>query len=242
MADDLSSGSLANLRAEGVLADVELLDVDLRDPSAAAAACDGAEVVFHLAADHGGRGYVDRHQAGPASNMALDVTVFRAAVTAGAAQVVFASSGCVYPDHLQTDPAEQLFLREEQVGPPYDPDNMYGWAKLSGERALAACHREYGIGAVSCRYFTVYGPRAKEDHALLALVARCLVRQTPFEIWGDGRQVRGWTYVDDIVRGTLLAAERVRDARAVNLGARERVTVREAAELAQELTGTAPRS
>ena len=63
----------------------------------------------------------------------------------------------------------------------------------------------------------------------MAMIARAFVGQDPFEVWGDGTQVRNWTYVEDIVRGTLLAAERIDDATAVNLGTMERVTVIDAA-------------
>jgi nucleoside-diphosphate-sugar epimerase len=235
--DNLSSGChdyLGPLLASGR---VEFWCEDLRKPEVASHACGGIETVFHLAADHGGRGYVDTFQAGPAANLCLDGTLFREAVRAGVAKVVFASSGCVYPNALQTDPGQDLYLTEDQVGPPFDPDHMYGWAKLSAELTLGAYHRELGLKAVSCRYFTVYGPRAREDHAVTAMIARAFIGQDPFEVWGTGEQVRNWTYVDDIVDGTLLAAERIDDASAVNLGSMERITVGQAARLIQELTG-----
>jgi nucleoside-diphosphate-sugar epimerase len=71
----------------------------------------------------------------------------------------------------------------------------------------------------------VYGPRGVENHAVIAMIARAFARQNPFEVWGDGSQVRNWTYIDDIVRGTLLAAECIDDGTAVNLGTMERVRV-----------------
>lgn len=234
--DDLSSGRRENLSAALASGRVELRCEDLRDPEVAGAACSGIETVFHLAADHGGRGYVDTYQAGPAENLCLDGTVFREAVRSGVGKVVFASSGCVYPNYLQADPSEQLYLTEDRVGPPFDPDHMYGWAKLSAELTLRAYHRELGLPAVSCRYFTVYGPRAREDHAVTAMIARAFVRQDPFEVWGTGQQVRNWTYIDDIVEGTLLAAEHIDDASAINLGSMERIKVVEAARLIQQLT------
>jgi nucleoside-diphosphate-sugar epimerase len=86
----------------------------------------------------------------------------------------------------------------------------------------------------------VYGPRAKENHAVLAMIARAYLRQEPFEVWGTGEQVRNWTYVDDIVAGTLLAAERISDGSAVNLGTMERIRVREAAALICERFGYRP--
>lgn len=237
VADDLSTGSRENLGQDLASEPVELLIGDLREPSVASAACAGIEVAFHLAADHGGRGYVDTHQAAASANLCLDGTVFREAARAGVAKVVFASSGCVYPIGLQTDLRRDVYLAEEQVGPPFDPDNMYGWAKLSGELTLRAHHRELGVAAACCRYFSVYGPTAREDHSVIAMIARAFVRQDPFEVWGTGDQIRNWTYVDDIVEGTLLAAERIDDASAVNLGSMERITVRDAARLTQELTG-----
>ena len=97
---------------------------------------DGTQIVFHLAADHGGRGYVDLHQAACTTNLALDGMLFRACHELGVEKVVYASSGCVYPNHLQTDPGEILYLQEDMVGPPFDADNMYGWAKLMGEMTL----------------------------------------------------------------------------------------------------------
>jgi nucleoside-diphosphate-sugar epimerase len=235
--DDLSTGRRENLA--GVLASdqVELWHEDLRNPEVSRAACDGVEVVFHLAADHGGRGYVDTFQAAAAANLRLDGTVLGEAARSQVGKVVFASSACVYPNALQVDPTEPVYLAEHQVGPPYDPDNMYGWAKLSGELTLRAYHRELGLKGVSCRYFTVYGPRAREDHAVIAMIARAFLRQDPFEVWGSGDQVRNWTYVDDIVEGTLLAAERIDDASAVNLGSMERIRVAQAARLTQRLAG-----
>lgn len=235
VADDLSSGTRENLAHHD--GRVELLVGNLRDPSFAAAAAAGREVVFHLAADHGGRGYVDLHQAACASNLALDQIVFRACLEAGVEKVVYASSGCVYPNHLQTDPADELYLTEDMVGPPYDPDGMYGLAKLAGELTLAALHREHGLKSVCLRYFTVYGPRGVENHAVMAMIARAFLRQDPFEVWGTGEQVRNWTYVSDIVRGTLLAAERVDGPCAINLGTQERIRVLDAVKMALDYTG-----
>ncbi|NQU25430.1 MAG: NAD-dependent epimerase/dehydratase family protein [Candidatus Nealsonbacteria bacterium] len=237
VADNLSSGSLANLGRRPVDGSVEFIECDLREPNAARAAVDGRQLIFHLAADHGGRGYVDTHQAGPASNLALDGLVFREAVRAGVEKVVYASSGCVYPNRIQGDADEELFLTEEMVRPPYDADNLYGWAKLMAELTLRAYHAEFGLNAACCRYFTVYGPRAKENLAVLAMIARAFIGEKPFEIWGDGRQVRNFTHVDDIVSGTIAAAEKIDDATPVNLGTMERIRVREAAEMVLEMTG-----
>jgi UDP-glucose 4-epimerase len=227
--DDLSSGKLENIATHVMDKKVEFIQNDLREPGVAENAVDGMDVVFHLAADHGGRGYVDLHQAACASNLMLDGVLFRACHKAQVGKVVYASSGCVYPNYIQTDPDQILYLTEDKVGPPYDADNMYGWAKLMAEMTLRAYSKEYGLKTASCRYFTVYGPRGVENHAVIAMIARAFVRQDPFVVWGTGEQIRNWTYIDDIVSGTILAAEKIDDGTAVNLGTMERIRVIDAA-------------
>jgi nucleoside-diphosphate-sugar epimerase len=235
--DDLTSGRLENIQGHLAGGRIEFLQADLREPGVARAAMQGINTVFHLAADHGGRGYVDLHQAGPASNFFLDGLVFAEALRAKAEKVVFASSGCVYPNFLQADTKKELYLTEDLTKGPNDADNTYGWAKLMGEFTLKAYHKEHGLKAASCRYFTVYGPRGVENHAVIAMIARAFVGQKPFEVWGDGTQIRNWTYVDDIVSGTVLAGEKIDDATAVNLGTMERVRVIDAVHMIMECTG-----
>ncbi len=237
VADDLSSGCRENIGAHLETGEVEFLEVDLLDPGQAARAVRGMDQVFHLAANHGGRGYIDLHQAACATNLALDGLMIRAAHQAGVGQFTFASSGCVYPDHLQTDPSDVLYLTEDLVRPPYAADNLYGWAKLMAELTLQAYHRDHGMRCASLRYFTAYGERCLENHAVIAMIARAFVGQDPFVVWGTGEQVRNWTHVSDIVEGTILAAERVHDGTAINLGTMERTRVLDAARMVLEGTG-----
>jgi nucleoside-diphosphate-sugar epimerase len=235
--DNLSSGRRDNLATHLAAGRVELMEADLTAPSAASAAARGMQTVFHLAADHGGRGYVDLHQAACAANMLLDGLVFQACRQEKVEKVVFASSGCVYPNHLQSDPGRLLYLTEDLVGPPYDADNMYGWAKLMGELTLQASYRDWGLKSASCRYFTVYGERGHENHAVMAMIARAFVRQDPYVVWGNGEQIRNWTHVSDIVAGTIAAAEKIDDGTAVNLGTMERTRVIDAVREVMRYTG-----
>lgn len=228
--DSLVTGKIKNISKHLKNNNLEFIKADLCDPGVASKSVKGIQTVFHLAADHGGRGYVDLHQAGPASNMFLDGLVFWEAVKSKVEKIVFASSGCVYPNYLQTDSKKKMYLTEDLVKAPYDADNMYGWAKLMGEKVLKAYSDEGKIKSASCRYFTVYGPRGKEDHAVIAMIARAFIRQNPFEVWGNGQQIRNWTYVDDIVKGTILVAEKIDDGTAVNLGTMERIKVIDAVE------------
>lgn len=235
--DNLSAGMLENIRPHIESNRVEFILADLREPGVARKAMKGIQVVFHLAAEHGGRGYVDTHQAGPAGNLFLDGLVFWEAHKAGVEKIVFASSGCVYPKSRQTDAQEEIYLAEDMVQPPHDADNMYGWAKLMGELTLKAYCEEFGMQAASCRYFTVYGPNGVENHAVIAMIAKAFIRQNPFEVWGDGTQIRNWTYIDDIVAGTILAADNIDNGMAVNLGTMERIRVIDAARMVLDYTG-----
>ena len=227
--DDLSTGRYEYISRLVESGSVEFIKGDLLDSEIATRSVRGIEYLFHLAAIHGGRGYVDLHNVECSMNLILDGQLFREAVKAHVKKIIFASSGCVYPNHLQSDPAKELYLTEDLVGPPYDADNMYGWAKLMGELTLRHLVKEGLLKAASCRYFTVYGPRGKEDHAVIAMIARAFIQQNPFEVWGTGEQIRNWTYIDDIVEGTILAAEGIDDGTAVNLGTMERIRVVDAA-------------
>jgi UDP-glucose 4-epimerase len=227
--DDLSTGRYEYISRLVESGSVEFIKGDLLDAGIATRSVKGIDYLFHLAAIHGGRGYVDLHNVECSMNLILDGQLFHEAVKAHVEKIIFASSGCVYPNHLQSDPKRELYLTEDLVGPPYDADNMYGWAKLMGELTLQHFVKAGLLKAASCRYFTVYGPRGKEDHAVIAMIARAFIQQNPFEVWGTGEQIRNWTYIDDIVEGTILAAEGIDDGTAVNLGTMERIRVVDAA-------------
>ena len=109
-------------------------------------------------------------------------------------------------------------------------DSEYGWAKLMGEMSLQAFHRQYGLKASSIRLFTAYGPRENESHAIIALIAKAFIKQSPFDIWGDGQQTRNFTYVDDIVDGFLLGCQNIENGSAVNAGTSDFISLVEASE------------
>jgi nucleoside-diphosphate-sugar epimerase len=239
--DNLSSGKLENIQSHLDKKQIEFSELDLLEPGAADRVVKGIEIVFHLAADHGGRGYVDLHQAACATNLAMDGMLIRAAHAAGVEKFVFASSGCVYPNFIQTNPKEEIYLKEEMVGPPYDADNTYGWAKLMAEITLQAYHKDYGMKSANCRLFTVYGERGVENHAVMAMIAKAFIGQDPFEVWGTGEQIRNWTHVSDIVSGMILAAEKIDDGTGVNLGTMERTRVIDAVKEITRYVGYNPK-
>lgn len=246
VADDLSSGSLANLSQ--CIDRIEFLEGDLRDRMFTRGVTGGRDVVFHLAACHGGRGFIDTHPADCASNMVLDGIVVDEAWRARVDRFCFASSACVYPIGHQVAPRDGnvVFLKEEWADPFREgcaaSDGEYGWAKLMGEMALRAYHKQHGMRSVSCRLFTVYGERENETHAVIALIAKAFVGMDPYEIWGDGQQDRNFTYVGDIADGMIRAAERITDASPVNIGTAEHVKVIDCVRRIFDMTGFEPRS
>ncbi|MEC4888449.1 MAG: SDR family NAD(P)-dependent oxidoreductase [Nitrospira sp.] len=245
VADDLSSGRLENLKDS--IGRIEFLKGDLRDRDFTKKSMEGMQVVFHLAACHGGRGFIDTHPADCASNLVLDGIVFDEAWRAKVDKVCFASSACVYPVQRQVKPVagNTVYLKEEWANPFKEgcasSDGEYGWAKLMGEMTLQAYWKQYGLKSVSCRLFTVYGERENESHAVIALIAKAFIRMDPYEIWGDGQQDRNFTYVGDIVDGMILAAEKVEDASPVNIGTAEHVKIIDAANMMFAQTGFTPK-
>lgn len=242
--DDLSSGEIENI--SHLLGEITFVHDDLRDSRVAEKTCRGQDVVFHLANIHGGRGFIETHPADISQNLAIDGNVFKACKDAGVKRVCFASSACAYPTNLQTaDLSRQVRYLSEEMADPFSEgcalaDGEYGWAKLMGEMALRAYHKQYELKGVSCRLFTVYGPRENETHAIIAFIAKALLRMDPFEVWGSGQQDRNFTYVDDVVTGMLLAAEKITDCRAINLGTDEIIKIGDAARTVCEIVGHRP--
>ncbi|UCH38337.1 MAG: NAD-dependent epimerase/dehydratase family protein, partial [Candidatus Bathyarchaeota archaeon] len=243
VADDFSSGKLSNLEyaltepesGVWVSENLTIRRGDLKNKQFTQQVVQDVDVIFHLAALHGGRGYIDTHPAECCSNMIIDQLVFEEAWKAGVDRICFASSACVYPAYLQEETGSSYLLKEEDAD-PFQRDKAladleYGWAKLMGEMALRAYHQEYGMKTSAVRIFTAYGPRENETHAIIALIAKAFAQMDPYVIWGTGEQDRNFTYVQDIVDAMVLAADHIHDGGAVNAGREDRLTINEAIQL-----------
>lgn len=253
VADDFSSGKLKNLPYcmtkkglnKWVYDNLAVYKGDLKDRSFTRYMVGGVDVVFHLAALHGGRGYIDTHPAECSSNMILDQLVFEESCKAGVDRICFASSACVYPAYLQEQAGSSYLLKEDDADPfvrdKAFADLEYGWAKLMGEMALKAYHREYGMKTAAVRIFTAYGPRENETHAIIALIAKAFIKMEPYVIWGTGKQDRNFTYVQDIVDALIMASEKIEDGSTVNAGRNDRLTINQAIELVFDIVGWRPK-
>ena len=196
--DNFSTGNRANL--EGL--DVDVVEGELRSYERVHNAIRGVDVVFHL----GALGSVPRSVQDPLTSSAVNIegtlNVLLAARDEGVRRVVYSSSSSVYGTR------RTLPVREEDAPDPLSP---YGVAKLSAERYCVSFARVYeSFETVVVRYFNVFGPRQSPHSQYAAVIPRfitAIAGARPITIEGDGEQRRDFTYVSNVVDGTLLAAD-----------------------------------
>lgn len=243
--DDLSSGTIKNIESfkDKIVFKKFNIETGIRDDLKRIIS--GNDVIFHLAAKHGGRGYIDSHPAEVCSNMAIDNAILNAALECDVDKVIMASSACVYPPSLQLKNSNcQLKESDTDITKLEDylsADLEYGWAKVMGEVQLRAFHKQYGLKGASMRFVTAYGPRENETHAIIALIYKALNHQEPFEIWGDGNQDRDFTFVDDIVSACIKAAE-IATIGEYNVGTGKKYTINDVVKLIFKTIGWHPKS
>src|SRR3990167_7366192 len=204
--DDYSSGSVQNLDGN-----VYSMKGDLRDYDIADCLVEDADIVLDFASIHGGRGFVGtNHEVAISDNLIINTNVLKAAVANGVERIAFASSGCVYDTRKQMDETEHLFIPEswDNHDASLFPDGMYGLSKAVHERVLRAYHNDGLIKAATCRFFPVFGRRMKENHFILASIAKSFIKSDPFYVWGTGEEIRNFTPVQNTVQGFLLATEK----------------------------------
>lgn len=222
--DDYSSGILENVPRAFVM---NRAYKDLRDYDQALQATRGADIVLDFASVHGGRGFVGtNHEVAISDNFIINTNIVKAAVENKVKQMSFASSGCVYDTRLQMDENDDFKIPEwwqDDEATMY-PDGMYGLTKLAHEKTLRAYHNDGLIKTSICRFFTVFGRRMKENHFILASIAKSFIKTDPFYVWGSGEIVRNFTPVQNTVEGFLLATEKA-NGQPYNIGLEERITI-----------------
>ncbi len=172
-------------------------------------------LVVHAAARAPHRAAIDGQPASHVYNQLLDAAMFDWAIRTGQGRVLYLSSAAAYPVDLQAAWRTSRKLWEGDTDPddndrdsPYshEPDAVYGWTKLTGER-LAASARAAGVPVTVVRPFSGYGQDQGTDWPFGAFLDRVRHRADPFLIWGDGSQVRDWVHIDDVVAGALAVVE-----------------------------------
>jgi len=194
--------------------------------------------VYQLAADMGGMGFIQTAECEIMRNSALiNIHMTNAAAAAGVKRYLFSSSACVYRNMKADEPE----LAEAEAYPAL-PDNEYGWEKLYAERMAMAYGRRYGMVVRIARFQNTYGPEGTwQGGREKAPAAFCRkVAETPdggeIEAWGDGKAMRAYTYIDDLLDGIiLLMHSNLEDG--VNIGRKEYVSVDELAQTVAEVAG-----
>lgn len=203
--------------------EVDLADGRLHDH------LDGAQVVFHIAAQPGVRlSWADGFATYERDNVLGTQQLLDAAVAAGVQRVVYSSSSSIYGN------AARYPSRESDAAEPHSP---YGVTKLAGEHLCRAYESNWGMSTVALRYFTVYGPRQRPDMSVHRLIS-CAASGEAFPLFGDGSFSREFTFVDDIVDATIRAATAEVDVgTAMNVAGGATVQMSELISLVEEVTG-----
>jgi nucleoside-diphosphate-sugar epimerase len=209
---------------------------DLMLPECASAACEGAEMVFNLAANVGGIGFVSKEKASCLLSSVINSNLLQACVKHKVARYFFASSSCVYPSNLTETPEEAAY--------PADPSTEYGWEKLFSERLCQAFSSDYNLPTTVARLHGVYGPgdvrQPGRDHVIAALCKKVISAKLSgvheISIWGDGEQTRSFLFIDDCVEGIWrLASQGISGP--VNLANSQQVSVNDLVTLIEEISG-----
>ena len=206
--DNLSTGTRANLEHLKALGgDLDVIEADLNDGDAGRRACQGVDVVFHLAALPSVARSVEFPMTSNAANVAATLGLLCAARAAGVRRVVYAASSSAYGDGPRRG-AERVRVKREDMQPR--PLSPYAVSKLAAEYYTQVFHDVYGMETVCLRYFNVFGPRQNPFSAYGAAIPKFILAMLRGEapvVFGDGRQSRDFTYIDNAVSATLLAAK-----------------------------------
>jgi nucleoside-diphosphate-sugar epimerase len=221
---------------------VENLSLDLKDKNNCMTAANGVSLVYQLAADMGGMGFIENNKALCMLSVLTNTHMLMAAKEKGVKRFFYSSSACVYNGEKQTSP-DVVALKEEDAYPAL-PEDGYGWEKLFSERMCRHFEEDYGLTCRVARYHNVYGPEGTwnggREKAPAAICRKVIEAKNSgrheINIWGDGRQTRSFMYIDDCVKGTQMIAESEID-QPINLGSSELVTINQLVDMAEEIGG-----
>jgi len=186
------------------------------------------DIIFHLAAQAGVRYSIEHSSEVTNNNIISTLNIFEYAKNNNVKKVVCASSSSVYGNPIYTP------LDEKH---PKNPISPYAVSKLCGELYADLYYREYNLPATSLRFYTVYGPRGRPDMAIRKFF-NLMLQDKEIVIFGDGEQLRDFTYVSDIVNGLILASEKEEsNGEVFNLGCSNPIKVNDLVDKMYSITG-----
>jgi GDP-D-mannose 3',5'-epimerase len=221
---------------------VENLSLNLKEVESCRQAVKGVDLVFNLAADMGGMGFIENNKALCMLSVLINTNLLLESRDAGVERFFFSSSACVYNGDKQKN-AQVVPLKEEDAYPAL-PEDGYGWEKLFSERMCRHFEEDFGLQCRVARYHNVYGPlgtydggREKAPAAMCRKVIEAKMSgKHEIEIWGDGNQTRSFMYIDDCTKGTQMFMEsEIHEP--LNLGSSELVTINQLVDIVEEIAG-----
>jgi nucleoside-diphosphate-sugar epimerase len=223
-----------------VFPDVENLQLDLQKRDACDKSLKDASLVYNLAADMGGMGFIENNRALCMLSVLINTHLLMAAKEHGVQRYFYASSACVYNADKQRDP--NVTALKEADAYPAMPEDGYGWEKLFSERMCRHFREDFGTVARVARFHNVYGPLGTWDggrEKAPAAVCRKVIQakmsgKLEIEIWGDGHQTRSFMYIDDCLKGiqTILASDILEP---INLGSSELVSINQLVDIVEDI-------
>lgn len=220
--------------------DVKNLRLDLSIKENCDQALEHASIVYNLAADMGGMGFIENNKTACMLNVLINTHLLMSARKFNIEQYFFSSSACVYPDYKQNQ--YRVPALKESDAYPAMPEDGYGWEKLFSEHMCRHFHEDFGLNAKAARYHNVYGPcgsyqggREKAPAAICRKVIQAkLSKDYQLEIWGDGHQTRSFMYIDDCILGSkMIMNSNVFES--LNLGSNELVTINQLVDIVEEI-------
>jgi GDP-D-mannose 3',5'-epimerase len=222
--------------------DVQNFVLDLQELSSCRQALKDAQIVYNLAADMGGMGFIELNRGLCMLSVLINTHLLMAAREHKAERFFFSSSACVYNADKQIS-HDVAGLKESDAYPAM-PEDGYGWEKLFSERMCRHFREDFGLATRVARYHNVYGPhgtyeggREKAPSAICRKVILAkLSGKHEIEIWGDGQQTRSFMYIDDCLHGTqmLMNSDFVEP---INLGSSQKVTINQLVDIAENIAG-----
>lgn len=217
------------------------LKADLRQYENCLKATEGCDWVFHLAADMGGMGYIQSNNATILyNNTMISYNMLEAARVNNVKRFFYASSACVYPEHIQEQP-DIAGLKEEDAWPA-KPQDAYGLEKLSTEELCLHYAKDFGMNVRIARFHNIFGPEGTwyggREKAPAAFCRKVLAVDDggTLTIWGDGNQTRSFCYVDECVEG-ILRIMRSDYTEPLNLGTEEMISMNDFIHMIATLAG-----
>jgi len=219
--------------------------LDLRVLSNCLLAVEGMDYVVALQADMGGVGYFSANDYTPyINNMTMDMNILQACQAMKVKRLYYSSSACIYPVNLQMREGDAPMLEENLLNYSAEADQMYGWEKLMMTKLCERAPFDARVGiqhTVFGEYQEIEGERMKFPTAIATKAIESQRTHKPIEIWGNGKQIRTFTYIEDAMEKIyeVLMAKEYHGA--VNIGSEEEVTVDDVAKICCEILGFEPK-